>query len=189
MVLEDVLALPDEPAVVAEGTTITPSMTPASSLAIWLAAEPTVRAHRNRQRGWGAAGDEADLIQARQLMAELDRVSATVIDTSHHTERGETITEIEALAATWIATRPTAHSRRERQALIRDGNAAIVAQYRGGTARSGNSAGDSLVRTYDCECGDLRCTAFVERSLGSLPEPFDPSTEPILAPGHHQASS
>jgi predicted transcriptional regulator len=185
MVLDDVRALPDEPAIVAEGTNVTPSMVPGPSLAIWLTAEPAIRARRSRQRGWGAAGDEADLIQERQLTAELDQAAAIVIDTGNHAEPGETVTHIEVIAATWIATRPTAQSRRERQALIRDGNAAIVAQYRDGMARSGNTAGYSLVRTYDCECGDLRCTALVERNLGSLPEPFTPSAEPILAPAHY----
>jgi hypothetical protein len=154
------------------------------SLAIWLSAEPAVRADRNRQRGWGVAGDETDLIQEQHLMAELDQASATVIDTSDHTGPGETIARIETIAGAWIATRPATRSRRERQALIREGNAAIVTQYRAGLARSGNATASSLVRTYDCECGDLHCAALVDISLSSLPEPFTPSAAPILELGH-----
>lgn len=184
MVLDDVAALPDEPAVVAEGTNITPAMVPNASLAVWLTARTAIRARRNQQRGWGAAGGAVDLIKERQLMAELNESAAPVIDTGDHTGVGETIAQIETLAASWFATRPAARNRRERQTLIREGNAAIVTQYRGGMARSGNTQGDGLVRSYDCECGEPWCTALVERTLGSLPDPFAPNAEPILAPGH-----
>jgi cytidylate kinase len=184
MVLDDVAALPDEPAVVAEGTNITPSMVPKPSLAIWLTARPGIRAIRNRQRGWGAAGGDADLIHDQQLTAELDEAAALVIDTSDHEDPSETLARIETIAAGWLATRPAAGNRRERQTLIREGNAAIVTQYRDGMARAGNPEGDGLVRIYDCECADPGCAALVERTFGSLAKPFTPNAEPILAPGH-----
>lgn len=187
MVLDDVEALPDAPAVVAEGTNITPSMVPDSSLAIWLIARPAVRADRDRRRGWGAAGDEVDLIHEQQLMAELERAAAPVIDTSDHPSSVETIRQLETIAAGWLATRPRARERRQRQALIHEGNAAIVNQYRYGMVRSGNTEGKDLARSYDCECADPECLALVVRTLGSLPDPFTPSAAPILAPGHHLA--
>ncbi|HEY9292140.1 MAG TPA: AAA family ATPase [Microlunatus sp.] len=184
MVLDDVMGLPDQPAVVAEGTNVVPSMVPHRSLAIWLTAPARVRADRNRQRGWGAAGGEVDLIKERELLAELDRAKATVIETGDHSDPVDTVDLIDAIAADWLAVRPTAADRRERQRLIREGNAAIVAQYRGGLARAGNTTGQDLVRAYDCECGDPHCTELVECTLGSLPDPFAPTACPILAPGH-----
>lgn len=52
MVLDDIVALPDMPAVVAEGTNITPGTVPDGGLAIWLMAQSATRARRNLQRGW-----------------------------------------------------------------------------------------------------------------------------------------
>ena len=184
MVLDDVAALPNTPAVVVEGTPVVPSMVPPRSMAIWLTAEPTTRAGRTRQRGWGAGGGEVDMIKERELMAELEHTDAARIDTTGQTDPAETLAKIETIAADWLGNRPTARSRRERQSLIREGNAAIVSQYRGGMIRAGNTAGAGLVRAYDCECGQTDCTAMVERTLGSLPEPFTPSAPPILALGH-----
>lgn len=186
MTLEDVAGLPDCPAVVAEGTVVTPAMVAGHGLAIWLTAQPTVRASRARERGWGAAGGEADRIKERSLLRELDPASACIVDTGDHIGPLETLEHVEAIMAGWLASRPAARSDHERRRLIRSGNAAIVAQYRGGMARSGNTAGDGLLtRAYDCECGKSGCTALVNRSLGSLPDPFTEDDGPsILALGH-----
>lgn len=187
MVLDDIVALPDMPAVVAEGTNITPRTVPDGSLAIWLMAQSATRARRNLQRGWGAAGGEVDLIQERQLRSQLDQAGVSAIDTDA-TGVEETIAQIERIAASWLATRPAARTRGERQILIREGNAAIVAQYRDGLAHSGNVKGDGPVRSYDCECGETRCAAMIELPLSSLPAPLTPSSAPILAPGHHMST-
>jgi len=188
MVLDDIAALPAKPAVVAEGTNITPGMVPDDGFAVWLMAQPTTRADRNQQRGWGAAGGQVDLIQARQLRSELPQAAASVIDTDDSSVE-DTITQIERIAASWLGSRPVAKGRTERQILIRQGNAAIVAQYRDGLARSGNmQEGDGPVRSYDCECGELSCSMMIELPLSLLPTPFTASSAPILAPGHHMAS-
>lgn len=184
MVLDDVHALPEEPAVIAEGTPIQPSMVPAGGPAVWLMAGPSVRAGRNLQRGWGVAGSEADLIQDQQLAAELKRTASTMIDTTEHTDVDKTVGMVESIMSDWLADCPRARSLPERRALIREGNAAIVHQYRYGMARAGNTEGGGLVRSYDCECGDPGCTTLVERTLASLPDPFTPDAEPILADGH-----
>lgn len=186
MVLDDVAGLPDTPAVIAEGTDIVPSMVPRHSLAVWLIADPTVRACRTQQRGWGAGGGDVDMILERELHAELEQVSATVIDTSLHSGPRETLDHLETIAGDWLKQRPAARTRTERQALIREGNAAVIAQYRTGTARAGNTTGGGLIRTYDCECGSVDCDVLVERRLDSLPEPFTRDAAPILATGHHQ---
>lgn len=182
MVLDDVAALPDEPAVVAEGTNVVPSMVSGPGVGIWLMAAPTIRSERTGQRGWGEGGGELDVIKERELRAALDRSAAMTIDTTDHADPGETVDRIQELAAGWLTTQPAARNRGERQLLIREGNAAIVDQYRSGMARAGNRAGGSLVRTFDCECGDTDCTALVERSLASFPDPFTSSAPPVLAP-------
>ncbi|SDS28997.1 (d)CMP kinase [Microlunatus soli] len=185
MVLDDVAALPAEPAVIAEGTNVVPSMVPPQSKAIWLIAQPTVRADRTSGRGWGAGGGEVDMIKERELRAELDRTGALTIDTTGHSTAEQTADRIEAVAEAWLASRPRAGSGGARRRLIREGNAAIVEQYRAGMARSGNTEGGGLLRAYDCECGDAGCSALVERRLDSIPDPFTSSAAPILAPGHH----
>lgn len=184
MVRADVSALPDTPAVLAEGTDIRPGMVPRSSLALWFVARPTTRARRARQRGWGAAGGAVDLMHERALLAELERASAVMIDTTDDSDPLETLVRVERLASDWLNSRPAARTREERQLLIRDGNAAIVSQYRSGRGRSGNAAADPLRRTYDCECGRVDCAALVDRELDSVPEPFTADAAPILAPGH-----
>ena len=188
MVLADVAGLLDRPAVIAEGTNVLPSMVPDGSCAVWLTAEPTIRAERTRQRGWGGAGGEIDLIRARELQAEIDTARATVIDTTHHTGVLDTVTMIETTAASWFASRPTATSTAERRSLIREGNVAVVRQYRGGRARAGNTDTTGPVRSYDCECAADGCVALVQRALESFPDPFTSAAAPILAPEHRTAT-
>lgn len=184
MVRSDVAALPEEPAVVAEGTNIVPSMVPDASAAVWLVADPSVRAARTRVRGWGAGGGEHDRIMESELSVELREASSAVIDTSDHVDPRETMGRVEDVFTDWLRRQPAGRGLGERQALIRHGNAAIVAQYRGGMDRAGNTSGGGLVRTYDCECGARDCVALIERTLDSLPDPFTDDAPAILAPGH-----
>ena len=157
---------------------------PDGSIAVWLGAATSDRADRNRQRGWGAAGGEVDLIKNRELRRELESSKAATIDTTGNAIR-QTLLDVERFATAWIERQPRAESPAERRALIRESNAQIVSQYRSGLARASNPTTDPLIRAYDCECADPGCTAFVDRALESLPEPFDDTSEPILTPGHH----
>lgn len=95
---------------------------------------------------------------------------------------------IERVCADWLTGQPRAVTIEDRRALIREGNPAIVGQYRTGLSRPW-STGDpaKTVRAYDCECAEPGCTALIDRAVTDFPEPFGPESPPILARGHRLA--
>jgi len=67
----------------------------------------------------------------------------------------------------------------ERRALLREANAAVVAQVRGFHARPwAPGDADSVVQEFVCECSDVPCVATVRVAVGVA------SSAPVLAPGH-----
>jgi len=187
---EDLAALPERPAVVADGTPFTPATVGPEPLrppvhAVWLFADADVRAARTRSRGWGAAGTAEDLDRAREFAAELAETGGVMISTGDHHDPRQTVAAIEQVCADWLREQPAADSLEERRALIREGNAAIVAQYRAGLARPWSTAvPEQIVRAYDCECADPGCVELISLPLSAFPEPFGPEAPPVLAPGH-----
>lgn len=190
MTREDLAGLPDWPAVVAEGTPFTPDFVGAaiSALephAVWLFADDATRAARNLARGWGGAGNPADRQRRTDLEAAVHDANGVVITTSDHPTALDTVAAIERACRGWIRRQPAATTIRERRALVREGNMAIVEQYRAGLARPWSRAQPGeVIRTYDCECARPGCVRLVELALKEVPEPFSARSPAILAPGH-----
>ena len=191
---EDLADLPDAPAVVADGTPFTPALVGPAPIAapvhaVWLFAAAETRAARNRSRGWGGAGGEADRRRAAEMAETVRAAGGIMITTTDHGSAEDTVDAIAQLCADWLRDQPRATTTEQRRALIRSGNAAIVGQYRAGLSRPW-STGDpaDIVRAYDCECADPACTVLIDRALTIFPTPFDATAEPLLlAPGHHPA--
>ncbi|WP_152362731.1 hypothetical protein [Microlunatus speluncae] len=187
---EDLAALPDTPAVIADGTPFTPDLVGPEPLrppvhAVWLFAAAETRATRNRGRGWGGAGGPSDLQRADELAAAVDAAGGTKIITTEHGSALDTVAEIERVCADWLADQPRASGTEQRRALIRAGNAAIVGQYRAGLARPWATTDPAtVIRAYDCECADPACTTLLDLPLTTFPTPFTADSPPLLAPGH-----
>lgn len=187
---QDLAALPDAPAVVADGSPFTPELVGPEPLrppvhAVWLFAAAEIRAVRNHGRGWGDAGHPADLRRAAGLAAAVEAAGGIMINTTDHRTPEDTVDAIERACADWLRDQPTATTAEQRRALIREGNAAIVGQYRAGLARPW-STGDpaEIIRTYDCECARPGCVALLRLPLTAFPDPYDHRAPALLATGH-----
>lgn len=190
MTREDLAGLPDWPAIVADGTPFTPALAGGAIEgpdvhAVWLFADDATRAARILARGWGGAGNAADRQRRTDLETAVHDANGIVITTSDHPSAQETVAAIEWACRGWIRRQPAVTTIRERRALVREGNVAIVEQYRSGLTRpwSTTQPGD-VIRTYDCECAQQGCVGLVELALNDVPEPFSARSPAILAPGH-----
>ncbi|GAB3761463.1 hypothetical protein [Microlunatus parietis] len=190
LTLEDLAALPDRPSVITDGTPFTPDVVGPDALrppvhAVWLFADARIRAARNRGRGWGGAGGPADLDRAARMAEQVDAAGGTKIITNDHESAEQTVDAVVRVCADWLHDQPRATSTEERRALIREGNAAIVGQYRAGLARPwATTRPEEIVRAFDCECAAPGCTALIDLPLTAFPEPFGPDDPLVLAPGH-----
>lgn len=191
---EDLLALPAHPAVVADGTPFTPATVGPDPIkppvhAVWLLADADIRAARNRGRGWGGAGSPDDLDRAARIAAAVDAAGGTMITTSDHESAVQTVDAIVRACADWLHDQPVASTIMERRSLIREGNAAIVGQYRAGLARPwATTRPEEIVRAFDCECAAPGCVALIDLPLTAFPEPFTAESPAVLAPDHRIAS-
>lgn len=193
LTLEDLAALPDRPSLITDGTPFTPDVVGPAALrppvhAVWLFADVETRAARNHGRGWGGAGSRADLDRAAMIAEQVETVGGTKIITSDHDSAERTVDAIVEACGAWLHDQPRATTIMERRALIREGNAAIVGQYRAGLARPWSTIDPAtVIRAYDCECAQPNCTALIDLPLTTFPTPFGPGTPPLLADSHDPA--
>jgi hypothetical protein len=187
MTVEDLCALPTSPAIVAEGTQVTPHMLPPGSLAVWLMPSyDCLRARLDeRHKPHGAPG--AYLEMARWVISQVtDAAPASRILHVDGWSLEKTVSQVEQLARDWLSAQPRATSVEERRQLARYANRVVVEQHLGFLARpwaTGDPA--KIVRRFDCECGTLECEAQVELAIADFPDPPDDGAPPVLAPGHH----
>jgi hypothetical protein len=152
MVVDDVRELPAVPAIVAEGSVITPSSLPSDANAVWLVLrEPD-------SRGIHLYDLLSREIEAEALAAGAPTLSVAGID--------ETVGALEELFAAALATGPCAQSVGERQLLLRDANLAQVEQVRGFYRRPwARGDPETIERMFLCECGRRSCTAEVQATV------------------------
>lgn len=159
MMVDDLRGLPRRPLVLAEGTLLPPSVVdPCRS--VWLLPTGEFQA---RQRAEERRRDHP----VDQMAADAGRygIPAIVIDGSR--DIGEIVDEVERLLAAALAAGPLADDRKERRALLREANLAIVDQIRTGCARPWATADPvTQVRTFVCECGDQRCDLEIDLAVG-----------------------
>jgi hypothetical protein len=179
MVVDDLLALPSAPLVVAEGTTLPAAAVPDRSRAAWLIPTEEFQQARLEERRLPRATRELflTLTEAIEAEARASDVPIFVVDGSR--DVAATAEAIEHLFEPALAGGPRAQSVSERRSLLREANEAVVAQVRAGTARPwADVEGDQVVRTFLCECGDPACDRSVDTRVGVA------AAGPIFAPGH-----
>jgi len=166
MVLDDLAALPPAPLIIAEGSTL-PARAADPNHAIWLI--PTPELQRARLADQGTTGGTAELyalLNDVMTRAAIEHALPTLlVDGSLGIE--ETVAAVEGRFADAIATAPRAQATEERRTLLREINAAIVAQVRAYHARPWASGDpDAVVRRFVCECGDPACEIELEMTVG-----------------------
>jgi hypothetical protein len=179
MIIDDVRALPQNPLVVAEGTTLPARLVPAER-ALWLLPTPEVRRQRLDERGLPGAARALYELLAERIEAEAAEAGVPVLPVDGSLGIDETLERVGRRFAA-VLPPPEATSRAERKALLREANLDVVRQVRGYFARpwAEGSAGD-VVRSFACECGALRCVARVAATVATVAD------APVVEPGHER---
>lgn len=183
-VLDDLQALPDQPAVVVEGPQIVPDRLPPRANAVFLIPTPKFQRDVLSPRPMPSSDPERALA-ARLLKDRLyaNRVASLardrgfpVIDVDGSRASDAISAQVEGLfAELFRASEP-----RDLAAVRTWENENRARNLRAWIASGDHRAGAELVFSFACECGRLGCAARIEVTL---PE-FDAMPEPHLAPGH-----
>jgi hypothetical protein len=183
MIVDDLRALPTSPVIVAEGSPLPPQAVSSgiadSSRAVWLI--PTPEFHRARlERSELARGPrELYLLLAREIEREVKEHAAPSLTVDGSRGIDEMVAALEERFADALAAGPSAEALTDRRAMLREANAAIVAQVRGYYARPwARGDADSVLRTFVCECGDTNCASTVDLAVGAF------AAGPVLAASH-----
>jgi hypothetical protein len=183
MIVDDLRALPTFPLIVAEGSPIPPQVVSSGiadrSRALWLI--PTPEFHRAQLEKIEVARGprELCLLLAEEIKREAKAHGAPTLTVDGSRAIDERVAGLEERFEDGLAAGPRAEELTARRALLREANAAIVAQVRGYHARPwAEGDADTVVRTFVCECGDRGCAARVELAVGAV------AAGPVLAPGH-----
>jgi hypothetical protein len=165
MIVDDLLRLPAEPLVVADGSTILPELVAEGRArrdrAVWLV--PTFEVHRS----FHEANGMAHLVEYRWLVIEEVARQAAAYDVNvlrvdETVGADDALAIVEALFAEAIAAGPRAERPAERRALLEYANEAAVAQARAFLARPWSDGDEaSFVRPFRCECDDPECREIV----------------------------
>jgi hypothetical protein len=180
MVIDDVRALPSRPLVVAEGSTVPPSLISAGladvGRAVWLL--PTTAFHEQQLAGHEPGARRLFAVLRDAIEQETRELGAPVFPIDGSRGIDEMTDAIEAVFAEAIAAGPRAETFGERRALLREANQALADQVRGFYARPwANGDAETVVRTFVCECGASDCVENVQLAVLA-------SNEPVYAPGH-----
>jgi hypothetical protein len=160
MVYDDVAALPAEPLVVAEGTTLPPDVEPS----LWLIPTSEWQRAALEERGLPAHAVAA-YAYLRELLAS-EAPQTLVVDGSRGID--DTVAAVERHFAAMIERAPRARTLDERRSLLREANLAVVAQVRGFYVRPwADGDAEAVEKTFVCECGDAACTDEVVAAVGA----------------------
>jgi hypothetical protein len=180
MVVDDLLRLPKQPLIVAEGGLATPAISGVGTNALWLVPPEHVRLPRLQARGYEPQTIEDALRNGRHVQQQVDDAGGVKLIASAPVD--QVVTEVEERFAPLLAAGPRARDVSERQALLRYGNRWIIRQYKGRGWFPHDPA--TIVKEFDCECAHPHCDATVERTIASFAAVPDDSSPPILADGH-----
>jgi hypothetical protein len=183
MILDDLLALPTSPLVVAEGTPVSPTVVTAGiadrTRAVWLVPTAAFQRARLDEDRLPVGPRALYLLLAEVIEREARDKGVPILAIDESRGLDEITAEVEALFADALAAGPRAETRPERRALLREANEAIVAQIHAYYARPwAQGDANEAVRAFVCECGDTACNASVELPVGAI------VAGPALAPGH-----
>jgi hypothetical protein len=183
-VLDDLPALPDQPAVIVEGPQIVPDLLPGGARAVFLTASPEFQRAVLLPRPMPSS-DPARALEARLVKDRIyaDRVAAAarergfmVVDVDGVRPPDEIRSEVERRFADFLqASEP-----RDLAAVRRWENANVARNLRGWFASSSGPR-DEPTYPFCCECGVPGCAERVDLAVSV----FD-RTGPVLAPGHER---
>jgi hypothetical protein len=179
MVLDDLVALPPEPLVIAEGSTL-PARAADRGRAVWLILTPELQRARLAARGTTGGAAELYALLNDVITREAAEHAVPTLRVDGGRSIDVTVAAVERRFAEAIAAGPRAQTTEERRALLREINAAIVAQVRAYHARPWASGDpDAVVRRFVCECGATACDVELDLPVR------DVAAGPALAPGHY----
>lgn len=183
MVIGDLESMSRSLLIVAEGSSLPASAVTAGIIeptrAVWLLPTPEFQSARLAERD--VTGGPARLYRRLGRVIEDEAVANGVptirVDGSRSV--AEMVDQVEAMFGDALAAGPVAVAPDERQGLLREMNAATVAQVRGYFARPwAEGDADPVTRMFVCECGEPSCDLEVRVTVRSA------ATGPVLAPGH-----
>lgn len=183
MVVDDLLALPASPLVVAEGSTLPGSAvssgTAVPGRAVWLLPTPEFQSAQLAARGLPPGPAQLYTLLCGTIEREAREHGVTVLAVDGSRRVDETVDAVEALFAEALRAGPCASGPDERCALLREANLALVAQVRAYHARPW-AAGDAerTEREFLCECGDPACVESVVLRVAEA------AARPALAADH-----
>ena len=180
MVLEDVRALPPAPLAIAEGSTVPAALVPADR-ALWLLPTAELQRQRLEARGLPAPARALYELLAATIGAEAAEAHVPVLWVDGTASIEETADLVEHNFASFLAAGPRAESAEERRRLLRGANLDVVAQVRGFFGRPwASGSAEEVERSFACECGDVDCTARVDRAVGIA------AAGPVFERGHER---
>ena len=179
MVVDDLLALPRVPLVVAEGSTLPAAAVADRARAVWLLPSPEFQRARLEERGLSDGARGLFLLLAKTIEREAREHDVPVLVVDEAATVADTVAAVEGHLGPALADGPRATTLTERRALLREANEAVVAQLRGSYARPwAEGDADEVVRTFVCECGEVGCEADVRLAADVV------ERSPAVAPGH-----
>ncbi len=183
MILDDLRSLPHAPLIIAEGSTLPPSVISSGIAdradALWLL--PTAEFQGAQLAATDTPEAQARLYRLLRRIAEHDvrehGVPSITVDGSVAAVGVARLVEAHFLVK--LGEGPRAETMSDRRALLREVNAAIVAQVRGYYRRPWATGDPDVVeQLFVCECGKLTCDADVAAAVD------DAAARPVLAPRH-----
>ena len=180
MVIDDVRALPAEPIIVAEGSTVPASVVGEGiadrTRALWLLPTPAFQQAQLAGRHPGARKLYSVLRDVIEQETEAHGAPVLSVDGTRGVD--EMTTVVEERFATTIAAGPCAETSAERRALLREANQAVIEQVRGYFARPwAQGDPEQVVRSFLCECGKTDCSESVEVTI-------ERAALPVYSAGH-----
>ena len=176
MILDDVRALPAVPLTVAEGTPVTPAV--AGEPAVWLLPTADVQRVRLADRGLPAGTRTLYRLLAQEIARDVAEHGSRAVMIDGRLTVDDAVAAVEDVFGAALREGPRAATTAERHALLREGNAAVVAQHRAYAARPWAPANAmTVVRAFACECGREVCAAEVDLPVGA-------AAGPVFAQGH-----
>lgn len=156
MLVDDLLALPPVPLIVAEGSTVAPDFVSSGvadpSRAVWLVPSPR----------------PSDVLAA-EIEREVEKHAVPTLAVDRTRGIDAAVAAVEEHFALALAEGPRTKTPAERTALLRKANEAIVSQVRGYHARPwAEGEAESVLREFVCECGAPECDASVELPVGAV---------------------
>jgi hypothetical protein len=186
MLVDDLRRLPSAPLVVAEGTTVSPTVASSGvadrSRAVWLLPTPEFMRARFDERGPRPSDALYRLVGLEiEREARAHAVPILVVDGSRGIEA--MAAAVEELFASALAEGPRAETAAERRALLREANEAVVSQCLAYLARPW-AGGDpeTMVRSFVCECDDPECDVAVDLAVAAFERAA--AVGPVVAAGH-----